>query len=117
MRPRQTGGWRAISGLGLSLIGTTCCALPITLVALGAGGAVASMASAAPWLIMLSKYKLWTFAVTALVLGYGWWGLHRVSSCGIGEGGTVAWQKWVLGIATVLWLASVFAAYALPALA
>jgi hypothetical protein len=34
-----------------------CCALPITLVTLGLGASVATMASAAPWLITLSQYK------------------------------------------------------------
>lgn len=45
-----------------------CCAVPILLVALGLGSAVAAMTSAAPWLVALSRYKLWIFAGAALAL-------------------------------------------------
>ena len=61
-----------IGGAGLALLGSTCCALPIALVALGMGGAVASMMSVAPWLITLSEYKLVTFTATGLIVGYSW---------------------------------------------
>ncbi len=40
-----------------------CCALPALFVTLGAGAALAGMLSAAPWLVTLSKYKLWTFSI------------------------------------------------------
>ena len=56
-----------MGGAGLALLGTTCCALPIALVVLGMGGAVASMVSVAPWLVTLSEYKLVTFTATGLV--------------------------------------------------
>ncbi len=46
----------------------TCCALPILLVTLGLGTAVASMASAAPWLIALSIYKGWVFALSGTMI-------------------------------------------------
>ena len=65
------------SGLGLALIGTTCCALPIVLVALGLGSAVASMVAVMPWLTTLSQYKVVTFSLTAAALVYGYWRLHR----------------------------------------
>ena len=64
----QGAGASVFSAVGMTLLGTTCCALPITLVALGAGGAVASMASTLPWLVALSEYKLATFGVTAAAL-------------------------------------------------
>ena len=73
-----TAGASVLSAVGLTLLGTTCCALPITLVALGAGGAVASMASSLPWLVALSEYKLATFGFTALALGYSWWQVRRL---------------------------------------
>lgn len=41
-----------------------CCALPALLVTLGAGAALAGLVSAAPWLVALSKYKIWTFGVS-----------------------------------------------------
>lgn len=40
-----------------------CCALPSVLVLLGMGSAVASLLSAAPWLVSLSRHKIWTFSI------------------------------------------------------
>ncbi|MEG3190960.1 hypothetical protein [Lysobacter sp. D1-1-M9] len=54
-----------------------CCALPLLLVALGLGSAVAVMTSSAPWLVTLSQYKEWTFAGSALVLALAGWALYR----------------------------------------
>ncbi len=109
-------GASVFSAMGLTLLGTTCCALPITLVALGAGGAVASMASTLPWLVALSEYKLATFGVTAVALGYSWWrvrGLGRLGTCSIEYANRLRLQKWVLHGATAIFGLSVFAAYAL----
>ena len=104
------------SAVGLTLLGTTCCALPIALVALGAGGAVASMASALPWLVTLSEYKLATFSFTALALGYSWWQVRRLrqsESCSIADQRRLRLQSFVLRAATGIFGVSVFAAYAL----
>ena len=47
-----------------------CCALPSVLVLLGMGSAVASLLSAAPWLVSLSRHKIWIFCVAgALIAG------------------------------------------------
>lgn len=58
------------STAALLLAGGTliCCALPILLVALGLGGAVAALTSTAPWLVTMSQQKLWIFAAAALAL-------------------------------------------------
>lgn len=40
-----------------------CCALPSVLVLLGMGTAVASLLSVAPWLVSLSRHKIWTFSI------------------------------------------------------
>ena len=101
------------SALGLTLLGTTCCALPLTLVALGAGGAVASLVSAVPGLVWLSHYKAWTFGATALALGYAWWQVRRASMCEVAAARRLGGQIWVLRGSTVLFLLSVFAAYGL----
>ncbi len=45
-----------------------CCALPALLVTLGAGAALAGLVSSAPWLVALSKYKLWTFSIAGILL-------------------------------------------------
>lgn len=45
-----------------------CCALPSVLVLLGMGTAVASILSAAPWLVSLSRHKIWTFSIAGLLI-------------------------------------------------
>lgn len=45
-----------------------CCALPSVLVLLGMGTAVASLLSAAPWLVNLSRHKVWTFSISGTLI-------------------------------------------------
>lgn len=45
-----------------------CCALPSLLVLLGLGATVASLLSAAPWLVTLSRHKNWVFAVSGILI-------------------------------------------------
>ena len=45
-----------------------CCALPSVLVLLGMGTAVASLLSAAPWLVSLSRHKIWTFSIAGVLI-------------------------------------------------
>ena len=45
-----------------------CCALPSLLVLLGMGTAVASLLSAAPWLVSLSRHKFWTFSIAGTLI-------------------------------------------------
>jgi mercuric ion transport protein len=45
-----------------------CCALPSVLVLLGMGTAVASLLSAAPWLVNLSRHKIWTFSSAGVLI-------------------------------------------------
>jgi mercuric ion transport protein len=45
-----------------------CCALPSVLVLLGMGTAVASLLSAAPWLVSLSRHKVWTFSIAGALI-------------------------------------------------
>ena len=106
-----------IGGAGLALLGSTCCALPIALVALGMGGAVASMMSVAPWLITLSEYKLVTFTATGLIVGYSWWRVSSVQECDVAERTRLRGQKVVLWATTAVFFISIFAAYALYPLA
>ena len=54
-----------------------CCAIPIALVSVGLGAAVASMASTVPWLITLSLYKGWMFSVSGLLIGLSAWAVYR----------------------------------------
>jgi hypothetical protein len=45
-----------------------CCALPSLFVLVGLGAAVASLLSAAPWLVTLSQHKGWVFAGAGLLI-------------------------------------------------
>jgi hypothetical protein len=45
-----------------------CCALPSVLVLLGMGTVVASALSAAPWLVSLSRHKIWTFSIAGTLI-------------------------------------------------
>ena len=112
----RSAGASVFSAVGLTLLGTTCCALPITLVALGAGGAVASMASSLPWLAALSNYKLATFSFTAVALGYSWWRVRRLGksgACSVKDAKRLHFQSWVLRVTAAVFVASIFSAYAL----
>ena len=54
-----------------------CCALPILLVSVGLGAGVAYMTNTFPWLVALSRYKHWTFAVAGIYLVFTTWLIHR----------------------------------------
>ena len=54
-----------------------CCALPITLVALGMGATMASLVSNVPFLVTLSQYKIWVFAISGALLVLSGWLLYR----------------------------------------
>jgi mercuric ion transport protein len=45
-----------------------CCALPSVLVLLGMGTTVASLLSVAPWLVNLSRHKIWTFSIAGVLI-------------------------------------------------
>ena len=65
----------------LALFTTTgtlvCCALPITLVSLGLGASLASLVSAAPFLVTLSLYKNWVFSISGGLLALSGWLMYR----------------------------------------
>lgn len=54
-----------------------CCALPVALVTLGLGATVVGLTSASPWLIVLSRHKLWIFVISALLLAASAWLIYR----------------------------------------
>lgn len=54
-----------------------CCVLPITLVSLGLGTVMASLVTTAPWLVTISRYKLWVFLGVGLILATNYWILYR----------------------------------------
>jgi len=50
-----------------------CCALPATLVMLGAGSVMASLAVNVPGLIWLSSHKTLLFTIAAVLIAFGGW--------------------------------------------
>lgn len=75
MEDRAAGAVNRTSPLldWLSLFGSLgtllCCALPSVLVLLGLGATVASLLSAAPWLVTLSRHKVSVFTLSGLLIG------------------------------------------------
>ena len=97
-----------------------CCALPIMLVALGAGSAVASLVSTAPWLVGLSRNKEWVFLVAGVLLAADYWILYLSTSRACQPGGVChvshpfgRWMRKLFWGSCVLFGAAVFAAYLL----
>jgi hypothetical protein len=95
-----------------------CCALPILLVSLGLGAAVAGMISAAPWLVTLSQHKAWMFAGTGMLLAAGGWFIYRsgracptdpdlAHACAMAD----RWNRRVWRFALSIWLIGTFMAY------
>ncbi len=114
-------GWTLIFTTSATLI---CCAIPIVLVTLGLGATVASLVSAAPWLITLSLYKGWTFGISGALIATAAWAIYRpgrvcptdpvlAAACENAD----RWNKrFVLG-SGVMWCVGLLAAYGLPILA
>lgn len=97
-----------------------CCALPILLVTLGMGMAMAGLISAAPWLVTLSQHKAWVFTASGLTIAFSWfvvYGLPRKRStrC-VGENETACemagrFTRAVLWSSVLVYLLGFFTAY------
>jgi mercuric ion transport protein len=100
-----------------------CCALPSLLVLLGLGASVASMLSAAPWLVTLSRHKAWTFSISGGLITLSFLNMYylipsfRVQECGPDSPGACAeasrLSKILLWISAAIYVAGFFVAYAL----
>ena len=66
--------WLTLFVTGSTLL---CCALPILLVSLGFGAAVASLNYNVPALYFLAEHKLWTLSLSALLLVFLAWVIWR----------------------------------------
>ena len=69
-------------------IGTLlCCALPALLVTLGMGAALAGFISVAPWITVISKYKITIFIVAGILLSLSSYFLciNRNAPCPVDE--------------------------------
>jgi mercuric ion transport protein len=98
-----------------------CCALPSLLVLAGLGASVASMLSAAPWLVSLSRHKPWTFGISgtliaaSLVNMYYVGPLLRKRPCSRGNPEacdvTSRFSKVLLWISAIIYAAGFFVAF------
>lgn len=97
-----------------------CCALPILLVTLGMGAAVASLTSSAPWLVSLSEHKEWVFAVSFFMLLLCAWFIYRPGRACPADpelARTCArmdkLNRWIYGISVAVWVVGFFSAFIL----
>lgn len=116
-KPR-TWSWLLLFTTSSTLL---CCAIPITLVTLGMGATVASMAASAPWLITLSQYKGWMFLISGVLIVLAAWAVLRPGrACPVDPELAAAcaradtWNKRFIVFSTVMWLVGFGAAYLLP---
>jgi len=95
-----------------------CCALPITMVALGAGSVMASLVAGAPWLVVLSRHKAWVFGFSGLLLITNYWVLYRSTGAACRPGGVChvshpfgRWMRRVFWLSLALYLTGFTAAF------
>ena len=96
-----------------------CCALPALLVSIGAGAALAGLVSTAPWLVALSKYKLYTFGgagVMLLIAGCARWHM-RNAPCPADPNQAAAcmkmrrFSKWIYWLSVAIYVVGFFFAF------
>src|SRR5437879_13808547 len=66
--PERRSAMLSYFSLFTSLGTLLCCALPSLLVLFGLGATVASVLSAAPWLVTMSHHKHWVFIAAGLMI-------------------------------------------------
>ena len=118
MEKPRNWGWLLLFTTSGTLV---CCAIPIILVSLGLGAAVASMASSAPWLITLSLYNGWMFSIAGLLIALSAWAVYRpgrvcpadselAAACERADG----WNRRFVLVSAAMWAVGFVAAYLLP---
>lgn len=100
-----------------------CCALPILLVTLGMGAAVASLTTSAPWLVTLSEHKAWVFAVSFIMLLLCAWFIYRPGRSCPADAALARTcarvdriNRWIYWFSVAVWLIGFFAAFLLSPL-
>ena len=102
-----------------------CCALPSLLVLVGLGATVASVVTAAPWLITLSRHKEWTFTIAGLLITANFFYVLLLApklratnqTCPVGQPSACStasrMNRWILWVSAGIYLAGFFSAYLL----
>jgi hypothetical protein len=102
-----------------------CCALPSVLVLLGLGATVASFLSAVPFLVTMSRHKVWVFAISGGLIALSFVNLYlvaprlkmRAEACAPGEESacevTSRLSRVVLWISASIYAVGFFVAFAL----
>ena len=102
-----------------------CCALPSLFVLFGLGATVASVLSAAPWLVYLSHHKNWVFMIAGLLIGGNFIYVYRIAprlqlkngACAIDDPEACQtasrFSRVVLWTSGILYLIGCFSAYVL----
>ncbi|MCI0351972.1 MAG: hypothetical protein L0Z53_21330 [Acidobacteriales bacterium] len=101
-----------------------CCALPSLLVLAGLGTTVASLLSMMPWLVTVSRHKAWVFSVSGMLILLSFVHMRviaprlkaRSESCASDDPTcerASRISKFVLWLATILYLVGFFTAYLL----
>ena len=78
--PLKRNAGLALAALIASSGTLVCCVLPVLMVALGAGAALASLVSAVPQLVWLSEHKALVFGVAAAMLVFAGLAIWRARS-------------------------------------
>ena len=79
IQPKATSAFLSYFSLFTSVGTLLCCALPSLLVLAGLGASVASALTALPWLVMLSRYKPWTFGASGVLIAASFFNMYYVA--------------------------------------
>jgi len=100
-----------------------CCALPSLLVLFGLGASMASMLSAMPWLVLLPRHKVWTFALSGILIALSFVHMYyiapriRAQSCSPDDpyacDDASTFSKTLLWISTSIYTIAFFVAFVL----
>lgn len=111
--------WLALATSGSTLV---CCALPALLISLGAGAALASLLSAIPALVWVSRHHTLVFSASGVMLLFGAWLQLRPAACPADAKLAAACakykllSKWLFIFSVAVYSTGLFFAYILPAL-
>jgi hypothetical protein len=122
--PQRRSAILSYFSLFTSLGTLLCCALPSLLVLFGLGASVASMLTFTPWLVALSRHKVWTFSISGTLIALSFVNIYYFvphlkgsDTCDVGDGSACRdasrVSKILLWISAGIFALGFFVAYAL----